>query len=166
MIYRKCTIDDFDKLLPLFYQLWPDQQLSDASLKKVFNKGITSECQYYLCAEIDRRIVGFCSLTVNNNLWQQGNLGHIDELIVDESFFIKNLNARRTLAIKRIREWFGRAFVLCGTPAPNSPHDIVEQINIVDFGICFSGVEIPENFRTMESDEVVLNNFGRFLIAR
>jgi len=66
-------------------------------------------------------------------------------LIIDESFFVKNLDAKRTLAIKRAREWFGRTFVLCGTPAPNSPFDIVEQFNIVDFGVAFRGVELPES---------------------
>lgn len=66
-------------------------------------------------------------------------------LIVDESFFVKNLDAKRTLAIKRVREWFGRAYVLCGTPAPNSPFDIIEQFNIVDFGFTFKDIKIPEN---------------------
>jgi glucosamine-phosphate N-acetyltransferase len=86
MIYRECTIDDFDRILPLFDQLWPDQPLNDAIMRQVFENGICSEHQYYLCVEADERIVGFCSLTVKNNLWQQGNLGHIDELVVDEPF--------------------------------------------------------------------------------
>jgi len=61
-------------------------------------------------------------------------------LVVDESFFIKNPEAKRTQALKRLREWTGRAFVLCGTPAPNSPQDIVEQMNFVDFGIAFEAL--------------------------
>ena len=35
-------------------------------------------------------------------------------------------------------------FVLCGTPAPNAPQDLVQQFNIVDSGITFSGVNIPD----------------------
>lgn len=66
-------------------------------------------------------------------------------LVVDESFFIKNLDAQRTRALRRLREWCGRAFVLCGTPAPNSPHDIVQQFNLVDFGATFDSVDIPED---------------------
>lgn len=66
-------------------------------------------------------------------------------LAVDESFFIKNLDARRTQALRRLREWCGRAFMLCGTPAPNSPHDLVQQFDIVDFGMTFAGVSIPED---------------------
>lgn len=66
-------------------------------------------------------------------------------LVVDESFYAKNMDAKRTKAIRRLREWCDRAYVLCGTPAPNSPQDLVQQFNIVDFGITFSGVRIPKD---------------------
>lgn len=65
-------------------------------------------------------------------------------LAVDESFFVKSPEARRTQSIRRLREWCSRAFVLCGTPAPNAPHDLVEQFNLVDFGLTFAGVSIPD----------------------
>jgi len=65
-------------------------------------------------------------------------------LVVDESFFIKNLDARRTRALKRLREYCCRAFVLCGTPAPNAPQDLIEQFSIVDFGQTFGGVSVPD----------------------
>src|SRR4029077_19057360 len=64
---------------------------------------------------------------------------------VDESFYIKNLDAKRTEALRRLREFCSRAFVLCGTPAPNSPHDVIQQFNIVDFGLTFSGVDVPDD---------------------
>jgi SNF2 family DNA or RNA helicase len=64
-------------------------------------------------------------------------------LIVDESFLVKNLDAKRTQAIRRLREWCDRAFVLCGTPAPNSPQDNIQQVNIVDFGSTFDGFDMP-----------------------
>jgi SNF2 family DNA or RNA helicase len=66
-------------------------------------------------------------------------------LVVDESFYAKNLEARRTQALRRLREWCGRAFVLCGTPAPNAPQDLVQQFNIVDFGLTFDGVDVPDD---------------------
>jgi len=66
-------------------------------------------------------------------------------LVIDESFFIKNLDAKRTRSLRHLREWCGRAFVLCGTPAPNAPQDLIQQFNIVDFGLTFSGVEVPED---------------------
>jgi SNF2 family DNA or RNA helicase len=66
-------------------------------------------------------------------------------LVVDESFYIKNLDAKRTQALRRLREWCGRAFVLCGTPAPNAPQDLIQQFYIVDFGITFDCVNIPDD---------------------
>jgi SNF2 family DNA or RNA helicase len=65
-------------------------------------------------------------------------------LIVDESFAIKNLQAARTRSLLRLREWAVRAYVLCGTPAPNTAHDIVQQVNLVDFGTTFDGVELSD----------------------
>jgi SNF2 family DNA or RNA helicase len=66
-------------------------------------------------------------------------------LVVDESFFIKNTDARRTRALKRLREFCGRAFVLCGTPAPNAPQDLLEQFSFVDFGLTFGDMELPDD---------------------
>lgn len=64
-------------------------------------------------------------------------------LVVDESYLIKNSDAQRSKALRRLREHCGRAFVLCGTPAPNRPSDVIEQFNLVDFGYTFAGVSIP-----------------------
>jgi SNF2 family DNA or RNA helicase len=65
-------------------------------------------------------------------------------LTVDESFYAKNPDARRSQALGRLREWCGRAFVLCGTPAPNSPKDVMHQFDLVDFGITFGGLRLPD----------------------
>jgi SNF2 family DNA or RNA helicase len=64
-------------------------------------------------------------------------------LVVDESFFVKNADARRTQSLKKLRRVVGRCLVLCGTPAPNSPNDLVEQFNIADGGTTFRGVKLP-----------------------
>jgi SNF2 family DNA or RNA helicase len=61
-------------------------------------------------------------------------------LAVDESYNVKNPDARRTTAVAELREWCTRCFVLCGTPAPNSPVDLVAQFDLVDFGYTFDGV--------------------------
>lgn len=59
-------------------------------------------------------------------------------LIIDESYNIKNPDAQRSEALRRIREWCGRCFVLCGTPAPNRPDDLVAQFDLVDYGYTFA----------------------------
>lgn len=66
-------------------------------------------------------------------------------LVVDESHNVKNPDAARSRALARLRNRCERAFVLCGTPAPNAPHDVVHQFDLVDFGATFEGVEIPQD---------------------
>ena len=60
-------------------------------------------------------------------------------LIADESFNVKNLNASRSVSLRELRNKCGRAFVLCGTPAPNDASDLVSQFNIADAGYTFRG---------------------------
>ncbi len=64
-------------------------------------------------------------------------------LTIDESFYVKNTDALRTKAVRRLREFARRCIVLCGTPAPNHPSDIVEQVSIADGGVAFRGVKLP-----------------------
>ena len=66
-------------------------------------------------------------------------------LIVDESFFVKNAAAQRAKALRRLRRYAGRCLMLCGTPAPNSAVDLVEQFSIADDGVAFEGVSVPKD---------------------
>lgn len=66
-------------------------------------------------------------------------------LIVDESFLVKNLDAQRTRSLRRLREWCSRAFVLCGTPAPNAAEDLIQQFTLVDFGMTFAPLKMPDD---------------------
>jgi glucosamine-phosphate N-acetyltransferase len=80
---RPCINDDFEEVLELLRQLWPDKSLDPIALRKVFSLAITSDSQIYICAANDDKVVGFGSLTLKNSLWQEGFLGHIDELVLD-----------------------------------------------------------------------------------
>ncbi len=64
-------------------------------------------------------------------------------LAVDESYFVKNAETARAQAIATIRPHCERAIVLCGTPAPNSAVDVVNQITIADGGVAFAGRTLP-----------------------
>lgn len=66
-------------------------------------------------------------------------------LAVDESFNVKNPEASRSQAAARLREWCTHAFVLCGTPAPNSAADVVAQFDLVDFGYTFAGLKLDRD---------------------
>lgn len=84
-------------------------------------------------------------------------------LVIDESFFIKSMDAKRTRALRRLREWAGRAYVLCGTPAPNAANDLVQQFNFVDFGFAFQGVDIPDDRESAaQIVQSVIDNRGLF----
>ena len=91
----------------LLHQLWPGKPLDTASLQAVFNRALASESQVYLCAADGRHVIGFGSLTVKNNLWHEGFLGHVDELVVDSEFRGQGIGTRlleQLLAAARQRQ--------------------------------------------------------------
>jgi len=83
-VIRPCTSADFEQIFELLKQLWPDKTLDSKALARVYHRGLTSDLQRYICAADDENVIAFCSLTLKNNLWQAGFLGHIDELIVSK----------------------------------------------------------------------------------
>lgn len=60
-------------------------------------------------------------------------------LVADESYYVKNEHSQRSQYLGQLRPHCEKCFVLCGTPAPNSPADIVNQFNLADNGFTFSG---------------------------
>lgn len=60
-------------------------------------------------------------------------------LVIDESYYAKNEDSRRSEIIGRLRQSCAKCFVLCGTPAPNSAHDLINQFNLADLGYTFGG---------------------------
>lgn len=52
----------------------------------VFSRGLQSDSDQYLCAEKDRRVIGFCSFAIVNNFWQEGYIAYVYAMIVDNSF--------------------------------------------------------------------------------
>ncbi len=82
---RICKQDDFPSIFKLLKILWIDLDLNFENLQTVYCKAILSENQKLIVGTINNQIIGFCSLTIKNNLWQAGNLGHVDELVVDEN---------------------------------------------------------------------------------
>ena len=60
-------------------------------------------------------------------------------LVVDESFYVKNSDTLGAETATLLRARCKRCFVLCGTPAPNSAHDLINQFNLADQGFTFGG---------------------------
>lgn len=69
-------------------------------------------------------------------------------LVVDESFMVKNPSRLRSQAIARVRHECLRAVVLSGTPAPNEPWDVVNQVTIADGGVSFGPAHRPADRAT------------------
>jgi len=60
-------------------------------------------------------------------------------LVVDESYYLKNSDSIRSENAEKLRMHCKRCFVLCGTPAPNSAHDLINQFDLADLGYTFGG---------------------------
>jgi ribosomal protein S18 acetylase RimI-like enzyme len=86
--------EDFNQLFELLKQLWPNLSLDKSAMKEIYLKGLTSNDQHYLIATTkEEKMIGFVSLSIKNNLWQCGNLAHIDELIVDHNYRGKGIGS-------------------------------------------------------------------------
>lgn len=93
MEIRECREDDFDMVLPLLRQLWPDKLLEMESLRRVFSLALQEKEVRYICAEMDGVIVGFFSLTQRMSLYRQGRLAYLDEMVVEEGHRGKGVGA-------------------------------------------------------------------------
>lgn len=66
-------------------------------------------------------------------------------LVVDESYYLKNDESYRSEIVDKLRSKCRKCFVLCGTPAPNSAHDLVNQFDLADLGYTFGGFKKSNN---------------------
>jgi GNAT superfamily N-acetyltransferase len=83
---RKCGAEDFDGIVPLLRQLWPDKPLDMSSLRRVFDHSLASDQEIYFCAVCDRQTVGFGSLTISSKLlWSETLVGYVSDMVVDEA---------------------------------------------------------------------------------
>jgi GNAT superfamily N-acetyltransferase len=82
---RKALPDDFPDLLILFRQLWPTKTINEEALKEVFLPVIAAPNRRYFCAVLNNRAIGLGSVTIKDNLWQEGTIAYIEEIAVLES---------------------------------------------------------------------------------
>jgi glucosamine-phosphate N-acetyltransferase len=91
---RECTVADFDNVLALLRQLWPDTLLDLGAVRSRFERALASPCQLYLCAESDKKVVGFGSLTTKSTLWSPALVGYVDEMVVDQGHRGKGIGSQ------------------------------------------------------------------------
>lgn len=81
---REALMKDFPSVFSLFHQLWPGRELNEKAMKTVFERGINSNTDLYICAELDGNLIGFCAYAIMNNFWQEGQIAYVYAMIVDE----------------------------------------------------------------------------------
>ena len=81
VIIRRAVADDVDRVFELLKQLWPDKVFVKENTRAAFRRGLQHDI--YICLEAQGNVAGFCSLSVKNSLWEDGELAHISELVVD-----------------------------------------------------------------------------------
>jgi GNAT superfamily N-acetyltransferase len=81
---RPVVNGDIDSILPLIQQLWPKKKIHLHQIQSLIQQQLLSRNHHLVVAEQQNRVVGFGSLSRKINLWTEGMLGHIDELVVDD----------------------------------------------------------------------------------
>ena len=81
---RNSNPQDFEDIIPLLRQLWPDKQISEERLHEVFSRSLNSPSDGLFCAELDGKVVGFCAVTILNNFWQEGYTAYLSTMVVGE----------------------------------------------------------------------------------
>jgi|GEM_PF-2834493 len=77
------------------------RQIKQNCPKKIYEQLIKAEQEEAFCAEIKGKVVGFCTLSIKNSLWQEG---HICELIVDETFRGKSVGTNLIKIVSNVAE--------------------------------------------------------------
>lgn len=92
---RYANPDDFHKVACLLKQLWPNKAQHETALKEVYLRSLESDHDMLLCAEMGDEVIGFGSMVLKNSFWQEGNVGYVTALVIDEEY--RNKGIGRTL---------------------------------------------------------------------
>lgn len=76
------TASDFSPIFSLLKELWPNDKLQKAKIRKVFTRGLKSGNQIYLIAKRNGNIVGFAEVLVTNDFKNQSYSASLQELVV------------------------------------------------------------------------------------
>src|SRR5207237_9012910 len=80
---RSCRSEDFGAVFELLRQHWSEEMFREPALRGVFERGLASPRQRYVCGAFDSRVVGFGSLAGERRLRHEGAVGRVAELLVD-----------------------------------------------------------------------------------
>ncbi|MEQ8174000.1 MAG: GNAT family N-acetyltransferase [Syntrophomonadaceae bacterium] len=93
VVVNSPAAQDFDGVYALLQQLWPGKEMDRDRINRVYNLTLETGHYHYRVARQGKDIVGFISWGIKNNLWAQGWLLHIDDLIVAEPWRGRRIGA-------------------------------------------------------------------------
>lgn len=82
----KAKESDFESILILLNQLWPNHKFSKKKTQTTFFKTLKMNNIINLVLKKQDKIIGFASIKFSDDLYEQGKIGFLSELIIDESF--------------------------------------------------------------------------------
>jgi ribosomal protein S18 acetylase RimI-like enzyme len=94
MQIRPSRSADFEQVLALLRQLWPDRALDVNFSQEVYARALDSDNQVYYCAVVGEIVVGFGTVSLKNVLWPGGPTANIDELVVDAAHRRRGIGAK------------------------------------------------------------------------
>ena len=83
---RSCVAGDFDEVILLLRQLWADKSVDPLTLRPIFDRALVSSSKTYLVATDENRVIGFGSLNLKDDLWPDGRVAYLDQLVVDTEY--------------------------------------------------------------------------------
>ncbi len=84
MRIRSVILKDFESIHPLLDQLW-DGDVHAKKAKNIFLELLKDPHVYLVVMSTGNKIIGFASMRWKYDLWTQGKVAHLDEIIIDDS---------------------------------------------------------------------------------
>jgi ribosomal protein S18 acetylase RimI-like enzyme len=88
---RKALLSDFPAIFDLYCQLWPSQALDKLEIYGKFAERMESQDEFYFCAILNNRIVGYCHVSILNRFNHLDCWAYLNTIIIDEKFRSKGI---------------------------------------------------------------------------
>jgi PhnO protein len=94
ILIRQAEASDFEVVFDLLGQLWPTSKLNKDDIMNTYLSILNSKDHITVCAVSNHKVVGLGTLSIKKSLYAQGNLAHLDELVVDGNYRSKGIGKK------------------------------------------------------------------------